>query len=54
MVERLTYRDALRAKGVPPLPPYAELRTRKDDPPPGGQVELFTPRGERPEPEVYL
>lgn len=46
------YRDALRAKGVLPLPPYAELRTRKDGR--GDQREIFTPRLERPAPEVFV
>lgn len=41
---RRSYKHALRAKGVKPIPPYHKLRTRKDGP--GEQHELIAPRRE--------
>lgn len=38
MVERGSYKDALRAKGVRPIPPYSELRTAHL-----GAWEIFDP-----------
>lgn len=37
-VERYSYKDALRAKGILPLPPYSALRTAHV-----GAVEIFDP-----------
>ena len=41
---RRSYKTALRAKGIRPLPPHHQMRTRKDGD--GEQHEIFTPRRE--------
>lgn len=39
---RRSYKTALRAKGIRPLPPHDRLRTRKDGA--GPHHEIYTPR----------
>ena len=36
-MQRMSYKTALRAKGIKPIPPYEKLRTRKSE----GDHEIY-------------